>query len=674
MVIKHKNGDTYTYPMIISGDVELSNGIPLGGIGAGAIEFFPDLTIGNVTIMNNWLNPIRVVRGFHIVLLDDEPLFLQTNPGRYVEVKPRYRHVDRVTVDAQYPRIRYIYSGIPISEIEAYTPIIRGNIKDSSLPLIMIRIKGSGTVALSFPNMVGSRRWGRVNYSVRGKVNGVLFRNLRSPQSDPAYGEVFIGCEGCNTYSGYSYWIPTAGGMTEDISVFSKLGKLSDEGRYAIKPYAREEIAGVVWRRIDGEALFLITWFFNSRPHHYPHGHYYENFFNSAVEVAEYALENAERLKPLSIDADGWLRDAALNSLYVLSTSTWLTKDGRLAVYESLSIAPLMNTIGSMTWDGLSFTLLDLYPDLVVKMDELMGSYIRSGEVPHDLGEESIEDPIYGASHLYPWTDLGSTWVLMMYRDYLFTGSVELLRRNFSRMREVIDWLIERDYDGDCIPDSRGGFDNSYDGTNMYGASSYVASLFLCSLRALMKSAEVLGIKLSDKYEACLRRGMETLDSLWNGRYFIAWRSRDGATSDSCLNSQLLGQFWCDVLKLPPVVDEGKLKSALRSIYELNHRSSPHCLTNATKPDGSVDTSSGQMRSCWPRVSFIIAAHMVLRGMVNEGLEIAKKEWETIARLNPWNQSSRIDAVSGIYVGLDHYIGSTSPYILYMIMRGMRIG
>ncbi|MFP3282396.1 MAG: GH116 family glycosyl-hydrolase [Caldivirga sp.] len=120
---------------------ELNSGMPLGGIGAGAIEFFPDLTIGNVTIMNNWLNPIKVVRGFHVVLLEDEPLFLQLNPGKHVEVKPRYRHVDRINVEAQYPRIRYVFTGLPISEVEFYTPIVKGNVKDSSLPLIVARVR-----------------------------------------------------------------------------------------------------------------------------------------------------------------------------------------------------------------------------------------------------------------------------------------------------------------------------------------------------------------------------------------------------------------------------------------------------------------------------------------------------------------------------------------------------
>jgi Predicted bile acid beta-glucosidase len=54
----------YRYPIGYLMDVsgrELNSGMPLGGIGAGAIEFFPDLTIGNVTIMNNWLNPLKLL-------------------------------------------------------------------------------------------------------------------------------------------------------------------------------------------------------------------------------------------------------------------------------------------------------------------------------------------------------------------------------------------------------------------------------------------------------------------------------------------------------------------------------------------------------------------------------------------------------------------------------------
>ncbi|MFB6491378.1 MAG: GH116 family glycosyl hydrolase [Thermoproteus sp. AZ2] len=644
--------------------------IPLGGIGAGYIAFYPDLTIERAALFNNWSSPLRAIRGFHIVLLSEEPVFLQGEPGRWVESPPNYKRAAPVDVDAEWPRTRYIFDA-PIKEVEVYSPIIAGDLKNSSLPLIYFKLKGRGPVAISFPNIVG-RRWGRANFSVRlGRLSGVLMTNLKAHQDDPARGEIFLGCLGCRTYAGHPYWVPSERGMTEDVSIFRRLGEIEDPSRYYIEPYAREEISGIVWLDVEGEALVALTWYARGKPYNYPYGHYYENWFQSAIDVAEYALE--ARLEPrIPIEAGGWLREAALNGLYVLSATSWLTKDGRLAFYESPFIAPLMNTIGSLTWDGLSFALLRLFPDAVVKMDELFGVFLRGGEVPHDLGEETLDSPIYGASYVQPWKDLASTWVLMIYRDYYFTGDTSILARNIENIKRAIDWLISLDEDGDCIPDSKGGYDNSYDGTHMYGRSSYIASLFLCALTAYIKASEILKRPAEGKYRECLERGRRAFDELWNGRYFIMW-AQGGRGNENCLSSQLLGQFWCDFLNLPPVADEEKIRRALKSIYELGMKASKFCVPNSVTPDGRVDEETPQLRSCWPRVNFAVAAHMILRGLVREGLEIAEREWATIKGLDPWNISSRIDAVEGKNVGLQYYIGSANAWLVYLALEKRRL-
>ncbi len=368
-------------------------------------------------------------------------------------------------------------------------------------------------------------------------------------------------------------------------------------------------------------------------------------------------------------DNGNWLNDAYRNSLYVL-TSSWLTKDGRLAIYEDPpEISLLMNTIGSMTWDSISFPLLEYFPELTKKMDEYFSLFLNKGEIPHDIGgEESIEDPIYGASYPYSWNDLGPTWILMIYRDYRYTDDVDLLRRNYQKMKMVIDWLLSKDEDGDGIPDSRGGFDNSYDGTYMYGASSYIGSLFACALRAFIDSSRRLGIDAS-MYERRLEKTRSTLESLWNGRYFISWKS-DKERRDTCLTSQLIGELWCDLLGLDNVVDKSRIRMALRSIYELNGNASKYCLVNSVNPDGTIDMTTDQMKSCWPRVSFAVAAHMILEGLVDEGLSVAKKEWQTISERYPWNQPSKIDAFNGSHFGLPYYIGSAS---IYLVMHALNL-
>ena len=635
-------------------------GIPIGSLGTGKIDFFNDLTIGNATIMNNWSNPLRVIRGFHIVDLSTST-FLQGNPARNSEIKFEVKIPKNIEANALFPEVEYEIKN-PDFTIKVYSPFIPNDLKDSSLPLIVFNIKGKGIIAISFPNLTGSRRWGRVNYKIEGKVNGVLMTNLKALQSDPAYGEIFLGCQGCHSYVGYRYWIPALKeGMTEDVSIFN-LDKLKEgEGinRYYIKPYAREEIGGIVWKEIDGEENFYLTWFFNGRPSHYPYGHYYENWFQSAVDVAEYALKRKPKVE--LDNTQDWINDAVRNSMYVL-TYSWLTKDGRLAVYEDPQISLLMNTIGGMTWDSLSFALLEYFPELVKKMDEYFGNFIIDGEVPHDLGEESIENPIYGASYPYSWNDLGPTWILMIYRDYKFTNDLSFLKRNYNKMKEVIDWLIKKDEDNDGIPDSKGGFDNSYDGTYMYGTSSYIGSLFLCALKAFIESSKILGYDYS-KYEEILNKAKSSLESLWNGRYFINWKYKD-QKNESCLNSQLLGEFWCDLLGLGNVMDEDKIKTALKYIYEHNGKASKYCLVNSVNPDGSIDESTDQMKSCWPRISFAIASHMIMKGMINEGIEIARKEWETISSRYPYNQPSKINAFNGEHFGLPYYIGSLSIYLV----------
>jgi len=637
-------------------------GIPIGSMGTGKIDFFSDLTIGNLTIMNNWSNPLKIVRGFHIVDLSTGT-FLQGNPSKNSEIKFQTKSA-KIEADAFFPQVEYKTED-PKFTIRIYSPFIPNNLKDSSLPSIIFNIKGEGIIAISFPNLTGSKRWGRANYKIEGKVNGVLMKNLRALESDPAYGEMFLGCKGCKVHVGHPYWVPAIKeGMIEDVSVFD-LNKLDEsEDRYYIKPFAREEISGIVWKEVKGEENFYLTWYFNGRPYYYPYGHYYENWFQNALDVAEYI---SERKPGIELDESrDWLNEGFRNSLYVI-TYSWLTKDGRFAIYEDPKISLLMSTIGGMTWDAASFALLEYFPDLIKKMDEYFVRYIVEGEVPHDLGEESIENPIYGASYPYSWNDLGPTWILMIYRDYKLTDDKDFLKRNYPYMKKVIDWLIKRDEDGDGIPDSKGGFDNSYDGTYMYGTSSYIGSLFLCSLKAFISASQILDYEYST-YLKIFEKAKASMDSLWNGKYFINWKYKD-KEKDSCLNTQILGEFWCDVLGLGNILDKDKVISALKSIYELNGKASKFCLVNSVNPDGSIDESTAQMKSCWPRISFAIASHMILKGMKNEGIEIAQKEWNTISSRYPWNQPSKIDAFTGDHFGLPYYIGSLSIYLVKYALK-----
>ncbi|ARM75470.1 GH116 family glycosyl hydrolase [Acidianus manzaensis] len=641
-------------------------GIPIGSIGNGKIDFFEDLSIGNVTIRNNWSTPLEIVRGFHIVDLSTNT-FLQANPSKHSETSFKTKIPESIEADALFPKVTYKTKN-PDFNITIYSPFIPKDLKDSSLPLIIFEIEGEGIIAISFPNIVGSRRWGRYNIKIEDEINGVLMKNSKALQSDPAYGELFLGCEGCYSFVGYRHWIPNIKeGMIEDTSVFNLdyLRENSKLKEYKIPQFAREEISGIVWKEVKGKEKFYLSWYFNGRPHYYPYGHYYENWFDNAVDIVKYA--NKKNLGIELEEGEDWLTQATRNSLYVL-TYSWLTKDGRFAIYEDPKISLLMNTIGSMTWDGASFALLDYFPDLTKEMDEYFARYIVKGEVPHDIGEESIENPIYGASYPYSWNDLGPTWILMIYRDYKFTNDLPFLARNYDKMKEVIDWLIQKDKDNDGIPDSQGGYDNSYDGTYMYGTSSYIGFLFASALKAFIKASEILG-KDHSKYDKILEKAKQSLLELWNGKYFISWKASGNKKKEECLNSQILGEFWSDILELGNIVDENMVKTTLESIYKLNAKASPYCLVNSVTQEGKIDETTDQMKSCWPRITFAVASHMILKGMKKEGLEIAEKEWNTLSKY-PWNQPSKINAYDGSQFGLPYYIGSLA---IYLVKKALQI-
>ena len=638
-------------------------GVPVGALGTGKVDFFSDLSIGNVTIANNWSRPLRTPRGFHLVELESGT-FIQGDPLKYSEFKYSVPTPKSIEAEALYPEVRYTVKG-PDVQVRVFTPFVPGDLVRSSVPAIVVEVRGRGTFALSFQNIVGTRRWGRVNEGYDGYVSGVVFRNSKASQADPAYGEMFIGCRGCSWYTSYRIWLPAPQGMVENLRDLSLdvLSRGSPE-RYEIERYAREEIGGVVWSKVDGVKRFYITWYFNGRPSHYPYGHYYENWFNGAVDVAEFV--EREQLYVRLWEPTNWIEDMARNELYVL-TSTWLTRDGRLAIYEDPDITLLMNTIGSMTWDGASFALLDMFPELVKRMDEYFGLFVKDGEVPHDYGEESLEEPIYGSTADVKWKDLGSTWILMMYRDYAATKDLDFLRRNFNRMAEVARFMMRLDTNGDGLPDSQGRYDSSYDGTHMYGATAYNGFLYACAMKAMAEATRALG-EDPGEFEQALERARDGLRRLWNGKYYIAWDDGRGNRNDSCMNSQVLGEFWCEALGLGNVLPEN-VDRALQSIYELNYGASRYCTVNSARPDGAIDRTSEQTGSCWPRVNFALAAHMILRGHLREGIDIAWKEWSTISSRYPYDVPSKINADTGDRFGLPYYIGSASAYLVLWAIR-----
>lgn len=78
---------------------------------------------------------------------------------------------------------------------------------------------------------------------------------------------------------------------------------------------------------------------------------------------------------------------------------------------------------------------------------------------------------------------------------------------------------------------------------------------------------------------------------------------------------------------LQPIVDEDKVKCALKKVYDYNVlkvMDGKRGAVNGMLPDGTVDMSSMQSREIWSGVTYAVAATMIQEGMTDIGLETAR--------------------------------------------------
>ena len=92
----------------------------------------------------------------------------------------------------------------------------------------------------------------------------------------------------------------------------------------------------------------------------------------------------------------------------------------------------------------------------------------KKGAVPHDLGVPegdpfvAVNQP--GWQDTNDWKDLNSKFVLMVYRDYVFTGRKDtaFLRETWPAVKEAIEYLRQFDHGGG-VPENSGYPDQTYD-------------------------------------------------------------------------------------------------------------------------------------------------------------------------------------------------------------------
>ena len=262
----------------------------------------------------------------------------------------------------------------------------------------------------------------------------------------------------------------------------------------------------------------------------------------------------------------------------------------------------------------------------------------EEGSVYHDLGSLTYGNALrnrseytwYNTSY---WIDLFPKLALRVLRDAKYTGDTALVTGNWATLKKGFNYLVGLDYDGDGIPEGRPGeVRNTYDNIPFAGVDVYDANLFVASLLAMIRMAEITGdLAEKTRFETMLVKAQATYDTLWfetagtGGSpmaYYITCAGTDAANRNSdVFTDQLVGLWQWIAMGERPFLPQDRVVRLLKTVYRNNR--TPMGWATARKQDGSpVDSDQG--KDVWIASNYVLAQMLDYYGLIEESSEVFK--------------------------------------------------
>jgi non-lysosomal glucosylceramidase len=478
-------------------------------------------------------------------------------------------------------------------------------------------------------------------------------------------------------------YIPDNGGA-EVWAPFAKDGRLANDDTKWVS--SGENLAGAIAVRFTlkpGEKRvvpMVVAWdlpiieFGTGRQWYRHYTDFYGTSGTNALKIASDALQHAAAWSD-AIDAwqapyitdekkPDWYRGALFNELYILADggSFWGRPVGSdkntpntfsflecydypfystldVRFYGSMPLLKFWPDIDKQELRQFAVTVPKLEDDRLIwdwksREDKKLTFRLRKkkGAVPHDLGAPE-EDPFFKVNQFSwqdtnDWKDLNSKFVLMVYRDYVFTGRKDkkFLSDTWPAVKEAMEYLQKYDRNGDGVPENDGYPDQTYDVWVVRGESAYSGGLWLASLRATEEIARVLGDTAAiQKYHDLFAKGQASyIKKLWTGEYFRY--DTDSEYKDNIQADQLAGQWYASTTGLGDIVPKDMQQKTLKKIFDFNvmkFAKGEMGAVNGIAPDGTIIKSNEQVQEVWGGTTFSVAALMVSDGMRDEGFRTA---------------------------------------------------
>jgi non-lysosomal glucosylceramidase len=521
--------------------------------------------------------------------------------------------------------------------------------------------------------------------AVNGHVKGIVFDRVH-PQGvkddfDGQWAIASVESPGVEiTYQ--TTFLPASG--KEVWGPFSKDGRLSNDNQSWIS--SGEPLAAAIAVRFTlkpGEKRIVpmtiawdmpVTQFGSGRKWYRKYTDFYGTRGQNAWKIAKDGLQGSAKWSdeidawqaPYANDESKplWYRGELFNELYILTDggSFWgRPVDSPATTSKTFSFMECFDYPFHSTLDVLFYgdmPLVKFWPDLDKQImrqfadtvpEDLTEKYMwdwksqqtqtlqfrlrkAKGAVPHDLGIPQ-EDPFklpnaFSWQNTNDWKDLNSKFVLMIYKDYIFTGKKDLafLRYTWPAVQEALEHLRKYDRTGDGLPQNDDYPDQTYDVWIVHGESAYCGGLWLAALRAAEEIAHTVGDNAAaTKYHQWFEKGQKTyISKLWSGDYFrydTLSEYRDDIQAD-----QLAGQWYANMTGLGDLVPRDMQVKAAKKIYDFNvmkFANGEMGAVNGIAPDGTIVTSNEQVQEVWTGTTFGVAALMLSEGLKDEGYRTA---------------------------------------------------
>ncbi|CAH8597707.1 unnamed protein product [Schistosoma haematobium] len=324
-------------------------------------------------------------------------------------------------------------------------------------------------------------------------------------------------------------------------------------------------------------------------------------------------------------------------------------------------------------WPKIQLALNYDCADLAIAEDSTSVYYIYNGKklsrssecaVVHDFGDP--EDEPWRCTNAYimfptdKWKDLNSKFILQVWRDWRITQDHQYLLYMLPIVLRILrKSLVAWDSDDDGLIENSGFPDQTYDVWTAKGLTAYTGGIWLSCLYAtfdmlswcLKSDSPVYDqivnntddtqrswSEVKDEIQALFTKARDSYNAkLWTGSYY-AFQTHCTRRREVIMAGQLSGYWFSRITGVPPnlILPKNHVVKTLQTISNCNW----HGIENGTigaingcRPVCKPDLSSIQAEEFWVGVNYSLSALMIAEGMVNEGLALGEKCYNTIYNL-----------------------------------------